>query len=181
MNIAKKFPQLKLVIITFSLFLVSTYHDGNSQTYRDSTASIDDKVEDLLSRMTLDEKIGQMTQIDRSYIIGRESDIATYFLGSLLSGCGGTTDGINQGNTEVDTATLWDIHLQGYISAIGEGVGSVMASHSSWNGENCHGNHYLLTEVLKEELGFEGFVVSDWGGIDLLPGDYPSDIETAIC
>jgi beta-glucosidase len=43
-----------------------------------------------------------------------------------------------------------------------------------------HGNHYLLTDVLKTELGFTGFVVSDWAGIDQLPGDYASDIETSI-
>lgn len=43
-----------------------------------------------------------------------------------------------------------------------------------------HGNSYLLTMVLKDELGFDGFLVSDWGGIDQLPGDFASDIETAV-
>jgi beta-glucosidase len=40
-----------------------------------------------------------------------------------------------------------------------------MASFSSWNGEKLHAHHYLLTDVLKEELGFSGFIVTDWGGI----------------
>jgi beta-glucosidase len=43
-----------------------------------------------------------------------------------------------------------------------------------------HGNRYLLTDVLKGELGFSGFVVSDWAGIDQLPGDYASDVEAAV-
>jgi len=55
-----------------------------------------------------------------------------------------------------------------------------MASFSSWNGEKMHGHRYLLTDVLKGELGFQGFVVSDWAGIDQLPGDYASDVEASI-
>ncbi len=95
-------------------------------------------------------------------------------------GDGGTTNGRDQGNTEVDEQTLRRIHLPGYIAAIEEGVGSIMVSFSSWNGQKMHGNHYLLTDVLKGELGFEGFLISDWQGIDQLPGDYASDIETSI-
>ncbi|MDZ7333288.1 MAG: glycoside hydrolase family 3 C-terminal domain-containing protein, partial [candidate division KSB1 bacterium] len=82
--------------------------------------------------------------------------------------------------TRIDEATLRAIHLPGYIAAIENNVGSIMASFSSWNGQKMHGHHYLLTTVLKEELGFKGFVVSDWAGIDQLPGDYASDIETSI-
>ena len=47
-------------------------------------------------------------------------------------------------------------------------------------GQKMHGNKYLLTDVLKGELGFSGFVVSDWAGIDQLPGDYACDVEIAI-
>ena len=54
------------------------------------------------------------------------------------------------------------------------------SSFSSWNGTKMHANRYLLTDVLKGELGFDGFVVSDWAGIDQIPGDYASDIVTAI-
>jgi len=73
-----------------------------------------------------------------------------------------------------------NLHLPGYIAAIEAGTGSIMVSFSSWNGEKMHGSYYWLTTVLKGELGFEGFVVSDWGGIDQLPGDFASDIETSI-
>ena len=71
----------------------------------------------------------------------------------------------------VDEATLRTIHLPGYVAAIKAGVGTIMVSYSSWNGEKMHGNRRLLTDMLKGELGFEGFVVSDWNGIDQLPGD----------
>jgi beta-glucosidase len=93
---------------------------------------------------------------------------------------GGTTGGVDQGDARMDEATLRTIHLPGYRSAVAAGVDTVMASFSSWNGQKMHGNPYLLTDVLKGELGFSGFVVSDWAGIDQLPGDYASDIETSI-
>ena len=95
-------------------------------------------------------------------------------------GDGGTTNGIDQGNTEVDEQTLRTIHMAGYLSAVEAGVGSIMVSYSSWNGQKMHGNKYLLTDVLKGELGFDGFLVSDWSGIDQLPGDYAGDIENSI-
>jgi beta-glucosidase len=60
------------------------------------------------------------------------------------------------------------------------GVGSIMVSYSSWNGGKMHGQRGLLTDVLKGELGFRGFLVSDWAAIDQLPGDYSTQIETAI-
>lgn len=306
-----------------AIVLFSSFNWTAAQVYLDSTATIDERVTDLLSQMTLAEKIGQMTQVDRGSL-ARDSDIKTYLLGSLLSGggsapsdntpsgwaemydnfqtqalatrlgipliygidavhghnnvsgavifphnigmgctwnpslvqqaaritarevagtgidwtfgpclavprderwgrtyegfgetaeitqmmsaaavtgfqgdsladresilaCakhyvgdGGTTGGVDQGNTQVDEATLRAIHLPGYITAIEHGVGSIMASYNSWNGQKLHGSHYLLTIVLKQELGFQGFIVSDWAGIDQLPGDYASDVETSI-
>jgi beta-glucosidase len=93
---------------------------------------------------------------------------------------GGTAGGRDRGDAQMDEATLRAIHLPGYRAAVAAGVGSVMVSFSSWNGQKMHGNRYLLTDVLKVELGFQGFVVSDWAGIDQLPGDYASDVETSI-
>ncbi len=106
--------------------------------------------------------------------------------GSILAcakhyiGDGGTTGGDDQGNTALDEQTLRAIHLPGYLAAIESGVGSIMVSFSSWNGQKMHGHKYLLTGVLKGELGFKGFLVSDWAGIDQLPGDYTNDVEVAI-
>jgi beta-glucosidase len=95
-------------------------------------------------------------------------------------GDGGTVGGKDQGDTRLDEATLRTVHLPGYSAAIGAGVGSVMVSFSSWNGVKMHGHRYLVSDVLKGELGFKGFVVSDWGGINQLAGDYAAQIETAV-
>jgi beta-glucosidase len=95
-------------------------------------------------------------------------------------GDGGTQDGIDQGNTVCDEATLREAHLSPYRAAIKAGAASIMISYSSWNGQKLHGHKQLITEVLKGELGFEGFTVSDWAAIDQLPGDYKSDIEASI-
>lgn len=313
--------RLRIIIslISFLLFL-----NLPAQIYLDSTAAIDQRVSDLLSRMTLEEKVGQMTQIDLNNIKNDPEIVTEYFLGSILSGggslpglntpegwantydqlqqaalntrlkipiiygidavhghnnlknavifphniglgaardaelverigrataievaatgldwtfapciavprderwgrtyegfaetaevtgllgaayirgfqgdtlaegksilaCakhfigdGGTTNGDDQGNTEIDEETLREIHLPAYIDAIENNVGSIMATYNSWNGEKVHGSHYLLTEVLKEELGFAGFIVSDWAAIDQLPGNYRSDVKESI-
>jgi beta-glucosidase len=87
---------------------------------------------------------------------------------------------IDQGDTAVDEATLRSKYLKPYIAALEEGVMNIMASHSSWQGLKMHAHHYLLTTVLKEELGFKGFVVSDWMGINYLSKDYSVAVVTAI-
>ena len=97
-----------------------------------------------------------------------------------FAGDGGTTGGDDQGNTQLSEAELRAIHLPGYIEAINHGVGSVMVSYSSWNTIRLHGHKYLITDVLKTELGFKGFVVSDWAAIDQLTPDYPTNIQIAI-
>lgn len=95
-------------------------------------------------------------------------------------GDGATTGGKDQGNVLYDEATIRAKHLPGFIDAIKNGVGSIMVSYNSINGSKMHGSKYWITDVLKKELGFTGIVVSDWNGIDQLPGDYKSDIETSI-
>lgn len=112
------------------------------------------------------------------------TDLADY--GNVLAcakhflGDGGTSGGDDQGNVSADEQTIRQLHLQGYISAINAGVKSIMVSYSSINGQKMHGNKYWITDVLKGELGFKGFVVSDWQGIDQLPGDYKSDVQNSI-
>lgn len=100
---------------------------------------------------------------------------AKHFLGD-----GGTMFGKDQGNTVVSEAELRAIHLPGYVAAVRAGVGSVMVSYSSWNGTPMHANRQLITGVLKGELGFTGFVVTDWEAINKLPGDYAQQVETSI-
>ena len=79
-------------------------------------------------------------------------------------GDGGTIDGVDQGNNIDSEQALFDIHGQGYVSGLAAGSQSVMASFNSWHGKKNHGNPYLLTQVLKEKMGFDGFVVGDWNG-----------------
>lgn len=88
---------------------------------------------------------------------------------------------IDQGDTSIDEAELRSVHLAPYLDAIEAGALSVMASYSSFQGTKLHASRYLLTDVLKDELGFEGFVVSDWAAIDQIdPDDYDRSVVAAI-
>lgn len=87
---------------------------------------------------------------------------------------------IDQGDMIVDEATLRRMYLPPYAAAVEEGALSVMPSFSSWNGDKMTSHHYLLTDVLKDELGFRGFLVSDWQAIDHLDPDYDTAVVMAI-
>jgi beta-glucosidase len=100
---------------------------------------------------------------------------AKHFIGD-----GGTQEGADEGNTVCDEATLRKLFLPPYRAAVRTGVGSIMASYSSWNGEKMHGQKHLLTGVLKHELGFKGFIISDDAGIDQISPDYKLAVQTAI-
>lgn len=89
---------------------------------------------------------------------------------------GGTTNGVNAGNTECNEAFLRAVHLPPYQRAIEAGVGTFMTSFSSWNGTRCVFYTWLVTNLLKNELGFDGFVVSDWEDI----GSNSTNIKNAI-
>ncbi|HEY0080760.1 MAG TPA: glycoside hydrolase family 3 protein [Pyrinomonadaceae bacterium] len=111
-----------------------------------------------------------------------------------FAGDGGTTYGtgiekapntkerwpLDRGDTRLSERELREIHMQGYLTAIRAGVGTIMPSYNSWNGVRCSGSRRLLTEILKDELGFEGFLISDYDAIDQLPGDYKSQIEQSV-
>jgi beta-glucosidase len=83
---------------------------------------------------------------------------------------GGTFEGRDQGDARIDEATLRDVHGAGYPPALKAGVQAVMVSFSSWNGVKMSGNASLLEDVLKQRMGFDGFVVSDWNGHASVPG-----------
>lgn len=108
---------------------------------------------------------------------------AKHYVGDGGTAYGSSTIGphlLDQGDTRMDEKTLRAIHMQGYLTTVRAGVGSIMPSYSSWNGQKMSGNKRLLTEVLKDELGFEGFLISDYGAIDALPGDYTHKIAMSI-
>ncbi|MEU4481284.1 glycoside hydrolase family 3 N-terminal domain-containing protein [Micromonospora sp. NPDC023966] len=121
-----------------------------------------------------------ITGLQGSSLGGTTSVLATakHYIGD-----GGTTGGDDQGNTQLSEAELRAIHLPPFQAAVQRGVGSVMISYSSWNGMKLHGHQYLITTVLKGELGFSGFVVSDWNGIDQIDGAAgftAAEVSTAI-
>lgn len=90
---------------------------------------------------------------------------AKHFIGD-----GGTHNGIDRGDCLDDEETLYRVHAAGYYSAIEAGVQSVMASFNGWHGEHMHGHRYLLTDVLKNQMGFDGLVVGDWNGHGFVAG-----------
>ena len=90
---------------------------------------------------------------------------AKHFIGD-----GATYRGIDQGDTIMSLEELLKEHGAGYYESIDADVQTVMASFNSWNGLKLHGHKFLLTDVLKGQMGFDGFVVSDWNGIGQIDG-----------
>jgi len=104
-----------------------------------------------------------------------------------FAGDGGTVwgtgpyGGEDEGNTETNDAAFRSLYVASYTNAIVAGAMNVMVSLSSWNGVKMHTNEYALTEILKNELGFQGFIVSDWDGTDdANPGDPPQGLVDAV-
>lgn len=118
-----------------------------------------------------------------SFVQGLQGDLGTnYVVGCAKHwlGDGGTEHGVDQGDTVVSEEELQRLHMAAYYPAIEAGVLTVMSSFSSWQGEKCHGHHYLLTELLKNKLQFGGYVVSDWDGIDYLCDYYYDAIAAGV-
>ena len=103
-----------------------------------------------------------------------------------FAGDGGTSVGsgidkrLDQGDTRVDSATLRRIHIRPYIDAIAAGVATIMPSYNSWNGVKVSGDRHLLTDVLKGELGFKGFLISDYKAVNQVHADYKTAIGISI-
>ncbi len=93
---------------------------------------------------------------------------------------GGTEGGKDQGDAKISERELIATHAQGYPAAIDAGALTVMASFSSWNGVKNHGNRSLLTDVLKDRMGFEGLVVGDWNGHGQIDGCTVTDCSKAL-
>lgn len=106
---------------------------------------------------------------------GRVISSAKHFLAD-----GATEKGVDQGDAIISEAELREVHAAGYYSAIPAGVQTVMASFSSWQGRKLHGDKELLTDVLKGQLGFNGFVVGDWNGHGQVPGCTNTDCPQSL-
>lgn len=98
---------------------------------------------------------------------GKVLATAKHFIGE-----GGTHEGLDQGSTRCTETQLRDIHGQGHMAAIAAGVQVVMASFNDWNGGKVHGHRHLLTDVLKRQMGFTGFVISDWNAFQQVRQDF---------
>ncbi|XP_054799734.1 uncharacterized protein LOC129304116 [Prosopis cineraria] len=109
------------------------------------------------------------------FVAGRNKVIACakHFVGD-----GGTEKGKDKGNTVLSYNEMERIHMTPYLDCISQGVSTIMISYSSWNGRKLHSDHFLITEILKEKLGFKGFVISDWEGLEWLRSDYPNCIPS---
>ena len=93
---------------------------------------------------------------------------------------GATQNGADQGDALISEDELSKVHAAGYYSAIPAGVQTVMASFSSWQGRNLHGDKELLTNVLKGKMGFKGFVIGDWNGHGQVPGCKNTDCAQSL-
>jgi beta-glucosidase len=104
---------------------------------------------------------GSTSFLDAAHVLAT----AKHFIGD-----GGTADGVDRGDNRSSEAELFKIHGPGYVAAISAGVQTIMASYNSWQGWKVHGSSQLLTDVLKQRMGFDGIVVSDWDGVDEVQG-----------
>ena len=84
------------------------------------------------------------------------------------------------GGCRVTEGALKQLHMAPYLRALEDGVLTVMVSFNSWQGDKCHGHHYLVTYVLKQQLGFDGVVISDWDGIDYLSENYFDAVAMSV-
>lgn len=136
-----------------------------------------------------------VANLGEASIIGYQTDVlgssnisvlacAKHFIGDGATewgtGMENQADKIDRGNALLTDSIIRAKYLPPYIKAIDAGVGTVMASFNSINGLKCHANGYLFNDLLKKELAFDGFVISDWRGIDEIPGDFKSDIIISI-
>ena len=138
---------------------------------------------DIVSEMGEASIIGYQTKelgsVNHSIVACAKHFIAD---GATIWGTGmdNKADKIDRGNAPISDSLIRAKYLPPYQKALDAGVGTVMASFNSINDLKCHANGYLFNDLLKGEMGFDGFVISDWQGIDEIPGDYKSDIINSV-
>lgn len=140
------------------------------------------------------EDSGEVAKLGAAYIRGLQGEKGTekYLDEDHVLACakhfigeGYTTDGTNQGNVDM-TAEEFDALLDSglldpYTAALDEGVLTVMISYNSVDGVKCHENKHLIQEVLKDQLGFRGFVVSDYNAIQQTSGkNYKEQVRLSL-
>lgn len=157
---------------TFAPTVAVVRDDRWGRTYE--SYSEDPAIVEEYARMMIDglQGVTQSSEfLDNFHVVGT----VKHFVGD-----GGTHRGIDRGDTQTSEQDLIDIHSAGFFTALESGVQTVMASFNSWNGVRLHGHHYLLTDVLKQRLKFDGFVVGDWNGHRFVPGCQVDSCAAAI-
>ncbi len=125
-----------------------------------------------------------------AFTIGLQGDpkaAGTFFApGSIIAtakhfiGDGGTQNGRDQGDAVVSEQELIDIHMPPYIDSIEAGAQTIMSSYSKWNGVRMHGHGPLMTTLLKDHTGFDGFIIGDFNGHALIQGCTTTDCPDAL-
>ena len=100
--------------------------------------------------------------------------------GNTVFGTGGNNYKIDRGDVVLDESELRSKYIKPFKESIKQGVGSIMISYNSWQGKKLHGHKYLINDVLKKELGFKGFVVSDWAGINEIDKNFKTSIIVSL-
>ena len=128
-----------------------------------------------------------VSSLGKNFILGLQGEDETFLNNEHILatakhflGDGGTDSGIDQGDTIVNEKTLKNIHGLPYYDAIDSCALSIMASFNSWNGLKSHGNKYLLTDILKSQMNFDGFIVGDWNGHGQIEGCEDSNCPEAF-
>ena len=112
-----------------------------------------------------------VSKLGKAFVLGLQGEGETLLDGNHViatakhfMGDGGTFEGVDQGNTRISETGLREIHGYPYFDALDACAQTVMASFNSWNGKKLHGYKELLTDILKADMQFDGFVVGDWNG-----------------
>jgi beta-glucosidase len=129
------------------------------------------------------DQTSQVTALTKSLVTGYQGSqlgegvvaCAKHYVGD-----GGTLFGIDQGDTRLSNDALYEQHIAPFVEAVNANVLTIMASFSSYNGVKCHANHELLTTMLKQKFGFDGFILSDMEGIDFLSGDFYQAVAQGV-
>ncbi|MCR4650898.1 MAG: glycoside hydrolase family 3 protein [Lachnospiraceae bacterium] len=140
------------------------------------------------------ERAEDVAPLGAAFIKGLQGDISgdTYMTDEHVIACakhyigeGYTLNGVNQGDVKM-TAEEFDSLLESgiidpYKHAVNEDVLTVMPSYNSVDGLKCHANKHLIQEVLKDQLGFKGFVISDYNAIQQISASgYREQIRVSI-
>ena len=100
--------------------------------------------------------------------------------GNTLFGTGTNWYKIDRGDVILEEEELRSKYIKPFKESIKAGVGSIMISYNSWKGKKLHGHKYLINDVLRKELKFDGIIISDWAGINEIDKDYKTCIIQSI-